>query len=372
LRLVPVAINLSALPAGELIGASVSSEGANHVLGVAVDPPSPSIAPLSATNITVNSATLKSTVNPNSNSTSASFQYGLDTSYGSTTPPQDVGSGVSLVMLSAPISDLTPHTTYHFRAVADNAAGNGGGADATFMTQDTFPVANADRVDHVAGPVIISVRANDTDADGDSLSITGITQGTSGSVSTDGNTVTYNPGASFSSSDTFTYTISDGFGGTAVGTVTVNAAPLQSWRVQTFGTNAGDSSVAGDNADPNQNGIPNLMEYALHGDALGNGTGAAILPQASKDVSQHLQLVFTRYADRNDVTLTVQGADSPGGPWTDLAQSVNGGVFSAIAGGATVSENSGSGGFAVTVGDIYATTDPAHPRRFMRLQVTRP
>jgi hypothetical protein len=180
------------------------------------------------------------------------------------------------------------------------------------------------------------------------------------------------PGASFSSSDTFTYTISDGFGGKAVGTVTVNAAPLQSWRVQTFGASAGDPSVAGDNADPNHNGLANLMEYALHGDAVGNGTGISVLPQATKDASQHLQLAFTRYADRADVTLTVQGADSPAGPWTDLAQSVNGALFNVTTSGATVSEDPASGGFLVRVGDMYSTTDPAHSRRFMRLAVTRP
>jgi hypothetical protein len=336
------------------------------------EPPLPVVIPLAASGLTTTSAVLKSTVNPGGQMTTAGFQYGLTSGYGTATSQMDAGSGLIPVTLHGPISGLSPHTTYHFQATANNVSGSSAGADAAFMTRDTSPVAGADILHNVAGPAVISVRGNDSDADGDSLVIVAVTPGRFGAVSTDGNTVTYTPGASFSSTDTFTYTISDGFGGTAVGTVTVNAAPVQSWRVQTFGASAGDPSVAGDTADPNQNGVPNLMEYALHGDAKGFSTGTAVLPQVSKDENQHLQLVFSRYADRNDVTMTVQGADSPAGPWTDLAQSVNGAPFNVITNGATVSEDPASGGFLVRVGDMYSTTDPAHSRRFMRLTVTRP
>ena len=40
-------------------------------------------------------------------------------------------------------------------------------------------------------------------------------------------------------------------------------------------------AAAGDNADPNNNGIPNLLEYALHGDPVGSSTGSTMLPQTS-------------------------------------------------------------------------------------------
>lgn len=69
--------------------------------------------------------------------------------------------------------------------------------------------------------VTIDVLANDSDADGDPLSITAVTQGTFGTVTTNGANVTYQPGGGFATQDAFTYTVSDGKGGTNRATVTV-------------------------------------------------------------------------------------------------------------------------------------------------------
>jgi hypothetical protein len=82
--------------------------------------------------------------------------------------------------------------------------------------------------------ITFAVTENDTDADGHALTIVSVTQGVNGSVETvpgfDGcpppcGRVTYNPDGSFPPFDTFTYTISDGYGGTATGTVTVTNVP---------------------------------------------------------------------------------------------------------------------------------------------------
>ncbi|MEZ4591341.1 MAG: Ig-like domain-containing protein [Chloroflexota bacterium] len=69
--------------------------------------------------------------------------------------------------------------------------------------------------------VTINVLDNDTDPENDSLSITAVTQGSKGSVSHNGTTVTYTPNLGEIGDDTFTYTISDGSTGTATGTVNV-------------------------------------------------------------------------------------------------------------------------------------------------------
>ena len=80
--------------------------------------------------------------------------------------------------------------------------------------------------------------ANDTDANGDPLTITAVTVpgngtavindgGTPGDPSDD--TIDYTPAAGFAGTDTFSYTIYDGNGGTDTATVTVgvnNAAPV--------------------------------------------------------------------------------------------------------------------------------------------------
>jgi hypothetical protein len=68
--------------------------------------------------------------------------------------------------------------------------------------------------------VTISVLVNDTDADGDTLSVGAVTDGTFGSVIVNGDgTVTYTPDADFFGTDSFTYTASDGLGGSDTATV---------------------------------------------------------------------------------------------------------------------------------------------------------
>ncbi len=70
-------------------------------------------------------------------------------------------------------------------------------------------------------PGTIDVLGNDTDANDDALSISAVTQGTNGTVVNNTSYVTYTPNVDYLGSDTFTYTVSDGLGGTAIATVTV-------------------------------------------------------------------------------------------------------------------------------------------------------
>jgi hypothetical protein len=81
--------------------------------------------------------------------------------------------------------------------------------------------------------VSIDVLANDSDPDGDPLTIISVTQPGSGSVRAElGGFLSYEPRAGFSGVDTFTYTISDGDGGNASANVhvlvnaVVNQAPV--------------------------------------------------------------------------------------------------------------------------------------------------
>ena len=92
----------------------------------------PSVTTSAAANITQTSATLNSTINPNGQSTTAWFQYGLTTSYGSETAHESVGTGS--ISYPKTVSGLSPGTTYHFRVVAQNACGITYGGDLTFTT----------------------------------------------------------------------------------------------------------------------------------------------------------------------------------------------------------------------------------------------
>ena len=76
--------------------------------------------------------------------------------------------------------------------------------------------------------MLINVLANDSDSEGDTLTIVSVTQGAKGSVqiTADGQ-LRYTPAKSFKSSDTFTYTISDG-DKTATATVSVSLSGSES------------------------------------------------------------------------------------------------------------------------------------------------
>ena len=69
----------------------------------------------------------------------------------------------------------------------------------------------------------MDVLANDSDRDGDPLTIVSVTQPSKASIaiSSGGKTLTYTPGPACFVNDTFTYTISDGKGGTSTATVVV-------------------------------------------------------------------------------------------------------------------------------------------------------
>jgi VCBS repeat-containing protein len=114
---------------------------------------------------------------------------------------------------------------------------NGGGSDTATVTVtvaalppvNTPPVANTDTANGTAGsPLLItaaSLLANDTDADGNVLSVTGIAaQGTGGIATFAGGVITYTPNAGFTGADTFAYSVSDG-SVTVQGLVNVTVAP---------------------------------------------------------------------------------------------------------------------------------------------------
>lgn len=82
-------------------------------------------------------ATLTGTVDPNAAATTYSFEYGTSASYGLQTSEQPAGDGDAASDASAPVTGLTPLTTYHYRLVATNAAGVSRGEDRTFTTAAT-------------------------------------------------------------------------------------------------------------------------------------------------------------------------------------------------------------------------------------------
>lgn len=79
-----------------------------------------------ASGITNTGATLNGSVNPNTRATSVFFRVSTDPAFVTntfTTAPQNITAGSAFVGVSAPLSGLLFGTTYHYRLVAQNAAG---------------------------------------------------------------------------------------------------------------------------------------------------------------------------------------------------------------------------------------------------------
>ena len=137
----------------------------------------------------------------------------------------------------------------------------GSGASGSGSGMNHAPTATADQATAGFTATAIPVLSNDTDPDGDSLTITGFTQGMYGAVSqSPAGQLTYTPmsGASPGMTDSFTYSISDGHGGTATATVTI-AFPTGG-----AGGNGGGSSGGGTGGGSNHNPVANNDEYTIN------------------------------------------------------------------------------------------------------------
>ena len=97
-----------------------------------------------------------------------------------------------------------------------------GSVTLTVTADNTPPTASDDEAQTTEGTaVIIDVLANDTDANGDALAITEVTDPTHGTAAVIDNAVRYTPSDGYTGEDAFTYTVSDGNGGTDEGAVAV-------------------------------------------------------------------------------------------------------------------------------------------------------
>jgi hypothetical protein len=104
-------------------------------------PDQPGVTTGGASGVSTSSATLAGSVRPCSvgSTTTAHFEYGTSTDYGTSTSNDDVGSGTSSVSTSAALSGLSAGTTYHYRLVATNSLGTSYGSDQTFVTSPPPP-----------------------------------------------------------------------------------------------------------------------------------------------------------------------------------------------------------------------------------------
>jgi VCBS repeat-containing protein len=132
-------------------------------------------------------------------------------------------SGDSIVFV--PAKDYVGDTSFSY-TVSD---GHGGTSTANVSVSvapvNHAPTANSDAASTTANtPVSIAVLSNDTDPDGDPLSITEVLGVSNGSVAINGGSVVFTPTKDYVGDASFSYTVSDGHGGTASGSVSITIA----------------------------------------------------------------------------------------------------------------------------------------------------
>jgi Ca2+-binding RTX toxin-like protein len=146
-------------------------------------------------------------------------------------------NGVAVIDNGGNTVTYTPASTFVGSDSFDYTVSDGHGGTATATVSITVNAANSNptAVDDIATTdqgiaVTINVLTNDSDPDGDQLTVQSITttpaHGTV-TINSGSTTITYIPVATFAGTDSFTYAISDGKGGTATAsvTVTINAVP---------------------------------------------------------------------------------------------------------------------------------------------------
>ncbi|UWR20910.1 cadherin-like domain-containing protein [Sulfitobacter sp. S190] len=212
---------------------------------------------------------------------------------------------------------FTPAPDFNGSATIDYTITDGnGGSDTATVTVDVAPVNDApvavDDSDETTSDtaVTIPVLDNDSDVDGDALSVTSATSADGDVVINDDGTITFTPNPDFSGDATIDYTISDRNGGTDDAVVTVaveavNAPPVaRDDSDETDEDTAVTIDILGNDSDPD-------------GDAL--TVTAATSPDGDVVINDDGTVTFTPDADFNgEATIDYTITDGNGGE--DTAQ----------------------------------------------------
>ena len=90
--------------------------------------------------------------------------------------------------------------------------------------------------------------------------------------------------------------------------------PVDSWRQEKFGADAGNPAIAGDLADPDRDGLRNLLEYGFNTNPLATDTA----PSLAFD-GPDLVLIYRRNLAATDVTFDIR-ATGDFATWSDAAE----------------------------------------------------
>ncbi len=131
-------------------GIKIIAAASNSNIFTNTIPEVPLVNTQDASSVTVSSAVLNATIENLSGEypISKGFEYGLDTSYGSTVIINGVSSQRSYAM---DVTALAEDTTYHYKSYATNTVGTGFGDDQTFTTASVEEITSFDSIPNITG-----------------------------------------------------------------------------------------------------------------------------------------------------------------------------------------------------------------------------
>lgn len=154
--------------------------------------------------------------------------------------------------------------------------------------------------------------------------------------------------------------------------LTITEDPHEAWALEHFGTNANNPAISGDLADPDGDGVDNLLEYATASDPNTPATDPTVLAIYN---GGNFQLTFHRNPSATDLTYVVKYSDSLAN-WNDLMTWTAGSNWLPNAPGVFATESFSQGVppdsyVTVTINDPTVFSDPNTKTRFYRLAVHR-
>ncbi|WP_144373838.1 cadherin-like domain-containing protein, partial [Vogesella urethralis] len=158
-----------------------------------------------------------------------------------------------------------------------------------------------------------SLLGNDKDQNGDTLQILSVQNPTNGTVALVNGKVVFTPAANYNGDATFTYTVSDGKGGTDTATVTVKVNPVADAPVVTSTTaTVSEEGLAGGLADSSGNPADTTNSKTATGtlsimDADGDAISSVVLTAPTTALTSGGQTVTWSGSNTNTLTATAGG-----------------------------------------------------------------
>ncbi|MGV8073118.1 MAG: Ig-like domain-containing protein [Syntrophobacteraceae bacterium] len=182
-----------------------------------------------------------------------------------------IDQGIGTVPVNGSVT-VSPAETTTYTLTALGQGTTSATASVTLTVINTAPVTVDDSAatdEDIA--VVINVLANDWDADGDALTITGASEAAHGIVAINADrTLTYTPAQNFNGADGFTYTVKDGHGGTAAASVAITILPVND-----------PPTAADDAAETDQGTFVSIAVLANDSDPDGDSLQVATFSQPS-------------------------------------------------------------------------------------------